>query len=443
MVHVSAWVSHQYMLNLLSIVWILLTTIVFLPFVIVIYIFTFVLFILNIRFNLKREKDAQIVENKSSENLDGSMMEYFNNFSTVLYLNLFEKKSKQIFEKTADFFSAFQKRAFYSIMYKRYGNHQVNAIAMIILFLYLIYNIVHWNILVWTATTILLFTQRLVAMFGELTDISTAFTIYVADFERFHTLTQEMEKEPQKSNHSVWKFQSLKIKNLWVTSENKVLLENINLEIKKWEKIAVIWFSGSGKSTLLDVVLKVIKNYSWEIYLNDYDYKTLTVNDIMWVFGIVPQEVQLFKESIKSNIWNVSDTDLYNLIKVVDLQAYIAKQENTYETLIYEWSTNISWWERQRIGIARALSQKPWIIILDEATASLDPKTEKIVIENLVKTYPDMSLIFVTHKYSLLEKFDKIIVFNWGNIIDCDSFSNLMKKWWIFKELYEIWLNKK
>ncbi len=267
MAQVSIAISHRYMLDIISIIGILLTTIVFLPFVIAIYIIASLLFLLNIKINLKKEKDAQIMENKASENVDASMMEYFNNFSTVLYLNLFHKKEKQIFDKTKNFYYAYKKRLIYSIMYKRLWNHQLNSITMVILFVYLIYSIIKWDILIGTATTIIFFTQKLIEIFCELTDISTNFTKYTADFERFHTLTKEMENTTDIAKYNVWDFQSLKVHNLGVTAENKVLLENINIEIKRWENIAIVWFSGSGKSTLLDVMLKVIKNYKWDIYL--------------------------------------------------------------------------------------------------------------------------------------------------------------------------------
>ncbi len=227
----------------------------------------------------------------------------------------------------------------------------------------------------------------------------------------------------------------------WVWSKtDEKLLDKVNLKINSGESIAIAGPSGSGKSSLLDSLLLVTKPTSGEITLDKLNYTNIDPRQISSLFSVVPQSVQLFNTTIEDNIIldkERDETKLQKIIEICNLSEFIKNLPNRLQTLIQEDSVNISGGERQRIGIARALYQDQQILILDEASAALDPANEKHVITEILKHFQDKTIIYVTHKYALLNKFDNILVFNEAKIIEQGSFHKLVEKKGLFNGLYQ------
>jgi len=200
------------------------------------------------------------------------------------------------------------------------------------------------------------------------------------------------------------------------------VLENINLEIKKGDKIAIVGESGSGKSSFIDIVSGLIEPSSGEIKLNG---KKINLNNKNWfdIISYVPQFTFLTDDTIIRNIaFGIKDKDIdtskiKKILSVVELNDFIKDSNKGLETMIGEQGTRISGGQKQRLGIARALYTNFQILFLDEATSALDLETENKIFENLSNYLKNKTLIMVSHRPSILSNFKKIFATNKGNLI--------------------------
>ncbi len=200
------------------------------------------------------------------------------------------------------------------------------------------------------------------------------------------------------------------------------VLENINFEIKKGDKIAIVGESGSGKSSFIDIVSGLIEPSSGEIKLNG---KKVNLNNKNWfdIISYVPQFTFLTDDTIIRNIaFGIKDKDIdtskiKKILSVVELNDFVKDSNKGLETMIGEQGTRISGGQKQRLGIARALYSNFQILFLDEATSALDLETENKIFENLSNYLKNKTLIMVSHRPSILGNFKKIFATNKGNLI--------------------------
>lgn len=236
---------------------------------------------------------------------------------------------------------------------------------------------------------------------------------------------------------------SIKITNLNFGYDNsKLALQNINLEFHKNKKYAIVGGSGSGKTTLLKVLTKDIVNYTGEVYFDDVLLRDISYESLYSIISIIHQNVFLFDTNIKENITLYNDyTEEEILYSITNsgLVKTLNNFQNGLETLVGENGNNLSGGEKQRISIARSLIKNVPILILDEATSSLD-NTTAYEIENLILSMENTTAIVVTHRLheNLLKKYDEIFVFKDGCLVENDSFENLMENKNYFYSLYNI-----
>ena len=203
-----------------------------------------------------------------------------------------------------------------------------------------------------------------------------------------------------------------------------------NIEIKKGEKIGVIGQSGSGKTTFINVLLGFLSPYSGEILV---DGKNIYKNIFNWskIIGYVPQEINFLDDKISKNIAlgvdeNKIDKDkLENSINVSNLKEFVKNKKDGLDTIIGNNALKVSGGQRQRIGIARALYGEPQVLILDEATNSLDKENEIDIINDVI-SIKNLTSIIIAHRVESLKKCDKIIVFEKGEIINQGKFDEVI-----------------
>ena len=195
------------------------------------------------------------------------------------------------------------------------------------------------------------------------------------------------------------------------TGKKNFILKNINLKIKKNSKIAIIGSSGNGKSTLLDLILGVLEPTSGHIFIDNKDIFKQSLN-YQKLIGYIPQSIFLIDENIKNNICFATDKDrinkknLQDAIKKSALYNFIMTLPEGLETMIGERGFRLSGGQLQRIGIARALYNDPDILILDEATSALDENTERDIIEDIFNKNFKKTIIFATHRKSIIKYCD-------------------------------------
>ena len=223
---------------------------------------------------------------------------------------------------------------------------------------------------------------------------------------------------------------------------SKNSLENINIIIKKGETIALVGKSGSGKTTFSNLLLRYYNPSKGKILIDNNDVILIDKSSLRDIMSVVTQEPILFNDSIKNNISYGSSDKLEKKIeaaaKIANADIFIDSLEGKYNAIIGERGTKLSGGEKQRLSIARAVYKNPDILILDEATSSLDSESEKQVqkaINNLIK---DRTVIIIAHRLSTIRNCDKIIVFDNGEIIETGSHDELIQLNNHYKKLYDL-----
>lgn len=220
----------------------------------------------------------------------------------------------------------------------------------------------------------------------------------------------------------------------------KKVLNDINLTIDKGDKVAFVGLSGSGKSTLIKLIMGFYKSQSGSILINDINFEDVNIKAYRKNVGYVPQDVLLFCGSIYDNISigkrNCSYKEIIDVAEKSQSISFINNQPNRFNTLIGEKGATLSGGEKQRISLARVLLRNPSLLILDEATASLDGITEQQIMNNVFSLSKDITTIIVAHRLSTIVDCNKIYVFENGRIVGFGSHNDLLKENVQYKTLW-------
>ena len=224
--------------------------------------------------------------------------------------------------------------------------------------------------------------------------------------------------------------------------ENKNVLQNINFTIKKGQKVALVGHSGGGKTTLADLLPRFYDLEDGEINIDNINIKDVDLFNLRSIISIVSQDSILFNDSIYNNIkignLNATKEDIINAAKAANAHEFILKCEDSYQTNIGNSGEKLSGGQKQRISIARAILKNPEILILDEATSSLDSESENLIQDALTNLMKDRTSLVIAHRLSTIENADNIIVLKDGKIIEQGSHSTLIAKNGSYKKLHDL-----
>lgn len=223
--------------------------------------------------------------------------------------------------------------------------------------------------------------------------------------------------------------------------ENKMVLEDINLEALHGQTIAIVGKSGSGKSTLIDLLPRFHDVVGGEITIDDVPIKDFNINSLRKIIGVVTQESILFNDTIFGNIaFGVDATieQVQNAAKAANAHNFILNTPKGYYTNIGDRGLTLSGGERQRICIARAILKNPKILLLDEATSALDTESEKLVQESLHALMKGRTTFVIAHRLSTIVNSDKIIVMDNGKIVEEGNHQSLLSQNGIYYKLIEL-----
>jgi len=246
----------------------------------------------------------------------------------------------------------------------------------------------------------------------------------------------------------VQKNSDIKFINLNFTYEKneKKVLENINLSFEGGKMTSLVGHSGSGKSTILNLIPRFYNADAGEILIDGQSIYKTTIKSLRKNISLVSQETTLFDDTILNNIKysneNASDDEIHKVAELSNCAEFIDKLPNKYETIIGENGIRLSGGEKQRIAIARAMMKKSSIILLDEATSSLDSETETKIQEALKILTKNKTTIVIAHRLSTILNSNKIYVIDSGKVVDSGKHEDLMSNSKLYKNFYEKQIQK-
>lgn len=305
----------------------------------------------------------------------------------------------------------------------------VNMAILIILMLWWHYVIIE-SMTLWDFTAFNTYLSILIFPVMILGFMSSIIAQATASFER---ISEVLYLDNKKVEGTIKKDMTwdIKVSDLNLQFWDKLTLKNINFSIKSHSKTAIIWPTAAGKSQLLYILTWLLQPTSWSVKYENIELKDFDRQSLSSQVGLVFQDSNLFNLTLRENIAfspDVSDEDIEKAIETSELKNFIETLPEKLDTMVSERGTSLSWGQKQRIMLARALSIHPKILFLDDFTARLDAKTEKKILENISKNYPDITIISVTQKIDPIKNYDQIILIMEWEILAIGTHEELMSK---------------
>ncbi len=238
--------------------------------------------------------------------------------------------------------------------------------------------------------------------------------------------------------------ENILFKNVYFKYENsnEFALNNMNFEVKKGEVVAFVGPSGGGKTTIMNLIPRFFDPTEGEIFIDGENLKEFDIKSLRQKIAIVTQDITLFNDTIANNIHygnlDKNYDDIIEAAKAAYVDEFVSKMPSTYDSIIGEDGSKLSGGQKQRIAIARALLRDPRILILDEATSSLDSESERFVQEALDKLIKNRTTFIVAHRLSTIKKADRIFVIENGSIKETGTHDELLDLSGLYAKLYSI-----
>ena len=233
---------------------------------------------------------------------------------------------------------------------------------------------------------------------------------------------------------------SIQFENVSFGYQDTGVIHDVSFDVLPGQTVALVGPSGAGKSTIIKLLLRFFDPNSGTIRLDGHDIRTLDRKSFLNQIGLVPQETLLFGGTVRENILygklDATEAELEEAAQKANAHEFITNMEKGYDTIVGEKGTKLSGGERQRIAIARAILKDPKILVLDEATSSLDNRSESLIQEGLETLMTHRTTFIVAHRLSTIHKADQIIVLDKGCIVETGQHENLMNNKGLYHTLY-------
>ncbi len=401
-----------------------------------------------IKFNIKKRKQF----NDADDDVSSARVDNLVNFDTVKYFANEEFEQSRFGKLLAIWNQRLQAYFFTFRYFDTIVGNLINFALVGIMFLAVrdlqTQRIVLADFLLVTTFSMTLFPKMMQLLFSlrELAKKNTDISTYLDLLDEEITVPDPVV--PQKISHLEGK---ISFNDVNFAYENKQsVLKNFTLKIESGEAIALVGFSGAGKTTVAKLIMRMYDPTSGEILIDGIEIDKMLKSDLRKIVGVVPQDPLLFNNSVYFNIayanQKASKAEVLAAAKAAQVDIFIKDLPNGYETMVGERGIKLSGGQRQRLAIARMLLEKPKIIIMDEATSSLDSASEQIIQQsfwNLVRDQKDpRTSIIIAHRLSTIMQADRIVVMNEGQIAEIGTHEELIEKdGGIYQRLWELQRN--
>lgn len=303
--------------------------------------------------------------------------------------------------------------------------------------------VIHGRITLGNVQAFLQYTNQFSQPIAQIANLSNTIQQTIASAERIFAVLDEPEMSdkvediPSLTGKDIPK---VEFKDIKFSYTDEPLIQDFNLKAPRDEMVAIVGPTGAGKTTIINLLERFYDPQSGHIYLDGKDTRSMTRDALRKHIAIVLQDTWLFTGTIFENIKygneNASDKEVYHAAKMARADAFVRELPDGYQTVLDESASNISQGQRQLLTIARAFLADPEILILDEATSSVDTRTEVLIQEAMNALQQERTSFVVAHRLSTIRKADQIVVVNHGKIIETGNHESLMNKKGFYANLY-------
>jgi len=382
--------------------------------------------------------------NRLESESNGQAMDSLINYETVKYFGN-EQLELDRFDATLESWEGTAVKSQTSMSILNFGQGAIIALGVTLIMFYATASVVDGNMTIGDLVLVNAFMLQLFIPLNFLGMVYRQIKYSLADMDLlFKLLEREPEVEDRPGAHELHLERGeIRFENVsFAYQPERSILRRVDFVVRPGEKVAVVGHSGAGKSTLSRLLFRFYDVTGGRVSIDGQDIRDLTQQSLRRQIAIVPQDTVLFNNTIYYNIvygrHDASREEVEAAAEIACIKEFIESLPNRYQTMVGERGLKLSGGEKQRIAIARAILKKPRILLFDEATSSLDSKTEQSILETLRQVARDHTTLVIAHRLSTVVDADRILVMQEGQIIEQGSHRQLLELGGIYKDMWQL-----